>query len=207
MGNSPSLRGDFVVKTSEREKIPFHGKWKELNICLLCQRDSFNEAIGSPIDDVKESIINFLREVFDTSRDTVFNFQTWDTEDADIVLTKDHPLREPNTMSAFDVMVELHCEITCPGSESAPPKEDYIVMCRLLKERGLLVVPRSYDEVNHIVGLHPEYVCETEDHGPSFEINPIFSVGPEEEGTTDTRNLQNLAGGLTVFQKVKVTEG
>lgn len=127
---------------------------------MFCASEScLNQLSVDPFDEVKEAITNFLKEVYDTSDATDFNFSTWDTKDADILLSVFTDLRNPNTAPVFDVMVELHCEIGCPGNDDAPPAEDYRVMCRLLKQQGLLVVPRGYDDVNFIARIHPEYVC------------------------------------------------
>lgn len=147
MGNSPSLTRSFERNRSDTELIKGdrEGKWEELNVCLLCQKNSYETALnGIPIGEVKDAITNFLKEVYDTSDAVTFHWTTWDTEDADIVLsTLDGALGDENTAPVFDVMVELHCEISCPGSESAPPPDDYRVMCRMLKTGGLLVVPRD----------------------------------------------------------------
>lgn len=206
MGNSPSLRKSFEVTLSDRAAVESKegGTWKEINICLLCQQNSYESALGKPIGVVKDAITEFLKEVYATSDATNFNWTTWDTEDADIVLSAFPDLRNANTAPVFDVIVELHCEISCSSCDSAPPADDYRVMCRLLKQQGLLVVPRNYDEINHIARIHPEYLCNDPTRPGSekvAEMMPIFSVGPDEEDTTDRRNLQSFEGGLTVFQK------
>lgn len=178
MGNSPSLTRSFEEKRSDIELIKGdrEGKWEELNICILCQGKSHEAALNNtPIGEVKDAITNFLKEVFDTSDAAAFLWTTWDTEDADIVLSEFPASRNPNTPPAFDVVVGLHCELACPGSESAPPADDYRVMCRLLKTGGLHVVPRDYSTVNHIGGIHPDYICQD----PSgAELIRIFAVSP-----------------------------
>lgn len=137
MGNSSSLQKSFEVNLSDRDPIKSDGggAWGEINICLLCQQKSLETALGRPIGEVKEAITNFLKEVYDTSDATNFKWVTWDTEDADIVLSDFPDLRNANTAPVFDVMVELHCEIGCPDHDDAPPAGDYRVMCRLLSER------------------------------------------------------------------------
>lgn len=126
------------------------------------------------------------------------------TQDADNILSKFPDLRNTNTAPVFDVIAELHCEIGCAGNNDAPPARDYRVVCRLLKQQGLLVVPRDYDDVNFIARIRPEYLCNDPEKPNSeriVELVPIFAVGPDEEDT-DRRNLQCFEGGLTVFQKV-----
>ncbi|CAN0251873.1 unnamed protein product [Ectocarpus sp. 6 AP-2014] len=198
MGNSPSLTRSFEKTRSEIESIKGDGggKWEELNVCLLCQKNTYQTALNdTPTGEVKSAITDFLNEVYDTSDAATLNWTTWDLDHADIVLAEMEDLRNPNTAPAFDVMVELHCEIACPGNESAPPADDYRAMCRLLKTGGLLVVPRSFGEINHIAGIHPEYICQD----PSgAELVPIFSVSPGEGETA----ANPLASGITVFRKM-----
>ena len=211
MGNSPSLvqtRGRGQPFSSIQKKAsPDGGKWKTFNICLLCQKNTYLEAIGNPIKVVKVAIENFLRQLYDTDDATTFNFRTWDVDsDADIIVDHLPDLRNPNTASEFDVMVELYCEIACGGGHNdAPTADDYRVMCRLLHPQGLLLVLRPLEEFNDIVRIHKDYVCNDPvsrgSRSSVAEIIPIFSLSVDE-GTEDSRSLQSLSGGLTVLQKV-----
>jgi len=201
MGNSSSLTSSLERDHWNIEKIrgDREGKWEELSVCLLCQKDIYETALnGLPIQEVKDAITDFLKEVYDTSDAVTFNWVTWDTDNAGIVLSEmGGTMGEENTAPVFDAMVELHCEIGCPGHESAPPSEDFRVMCRMLKTGGLLVVPRDYGEVNHIVRIHPEYICDR----TGADLVPVFAQKADEQDTENPRERRTFKSGLTVFQK------
>lgn len=202
MGNSPSLtrslernRWNIELIKGDRE-----GKWEELNVRLLCQKNIHETALnGLPIGEAKDAITNFLKEVYDTSDAVAFHWTTWDTDHAEIVLsTLDGTLDEENTAPVFDAMVELHCEIACPGSESAPPPDDYRDMCRMLKTGGLLVVPRDFSEVNHIASIHPEYICRDP---TGAELVTIFAVSPDGQDTAKPSRASDFWVWANCFSK------
>lgn len=177
---------------------PGGGKWKEINICLLCQKNSDKSAMNNKsIDGVKNAISHFLRQLYDTDGSTIFNFRTWDQDDADITVTKLLAgVDSANTRSEFDVMVELHCEVACSSAhDGRPPSRDYRLMCRLLHTHGILLVPRDLDSVNAIIRINLDY------QSPDATMIPIFSVEVPGKATGSDFSLQAMNGGVTVFQK------
>ena len=200
MGNSPSIslqgRGQ-PFSSIEKKASSEGGKWKQIDICLLCQKNSDEFAIDNSIQHVKEAITKFLMHLYDTDGATIFNFRTWDQDDADITMKALRAgVESTNTESSFDVMVELHCELTCgTDNPGRPTGDDYRLMCRLLHTHGILVMPRDLESVNVIMRSNHDYVSR------DARMVPIFSVVPDKD-TGESRSLQSLHEGVTVFQKV-----
>ena len=196
--NSLSLQGRGQPFSSiEKKASPEGGTWKQIDICLLCQKNSDKFAINKSIDVVKNAISYFLTQLYDTDDATTFNFRTWDQDDADITMKALRAgVESTNTGSSFDVMVELHCELTCGSNNSGRPTgDDYRLMCRLLHTHGILVMPRDLDSVNVIMRENHDYVSR------DARMIPIFSVVPDKGAVYDLA-LQSLNKGVTVFQKV-----
>lgn len=197
MGNAQSFDTDI---DDENYKIrPTIGSeegkpMESIKVCLLCHRNSQDTALHrTPIAYVKNIIKGFLQDVFPTSPDTTFEFSTWDTEDADIVLSRDTHLRQ-QTHPIFDVVIELHCY------SASFPAEDFRVMCRLLKPYGLFLVPQEVSSTQSMVASRDDgdFSCDA-----GATMVPIFSLPTKRPGPyTCDRMLIGFDQGLTVFQKL-----
>lgn len=196
MGNAQSFDTDIDDTNYKiRPKIGSEegGAMESIKVCLLCHRNSQDTALHrTSIAKVKNIIKDFLQDVYPTNPNTIFEYTTWDTEDADIVLSRDTHLRQ-QTNPIFDVVIELHCY------DASFPAEDFRVMCRLLKPYGLFLVPQEVSSTRSMVaGRDGDFSCDA-----GATMVPIFSLPTKQPGPYAIKPMIiGFDQGLTVFQKL-----
>ena len=169
----------------------------EIVVALLCQQNDQTTAFnGTPINSVKQMIKFFLSDIYAVGPRTNIIWRTWDIEDADIVLSRDTHMQNEES-NVFDVAVSMHCRFQDDDISST----DFENMCRLLKPRGLLLVPRSYESMQRILKRkqergHPELLC-----GENTGLVPIFSEKSHYDVYVRGPFSSLKDDGLTVFQK------
>lgn len=141
MGNNTSN----VTADSHRRSTDLRGM---LSVCLACHRnDVFRPGYGEKTDFIKRHIKQFLRRVYKTNDSTIFNWNTWDLDTADITVPDDSVWVEhegsmvPDGLQALHELFDVIVSVFCPTM--ILPVRHVAFAYRLLKPNGLFIVMGS----------------------------------------------------------------
>lgn len=199
MGNTTSDTADPVETASVREEsdaglgglsftgyhLAGHQPRQSISVCLACHQNLLTDYERAKTERIKTYMMTFLLGVYNTDEHTVFNWTTYDTENADIVVPDSTtwvddgggvfvPENMTERRDEFDVVVSVFCPMAAVDSR------DVGFTYKLLKQNGIFIVLgcRSAQEfvdtiVNGRINLSPMNGGPIQSALPSAPV-PVF---------------------------------
>ena len=159
MGNAGSDAADAVERASVQDEsdaglgdLSFTGYHLEgnqprqsISVCLACHQNLMEDYERAKTEKIKTYMKTFLLAVYNTDENTVFNWTTYDTSNADIVVPDSTtwiddgggvfvPENMAQRSDEFDVIVSVFCPIV------AVDPRDVGFTYKLLKRNGIFIV-------------------------------------------------------------------